>query len=544
MSKKTIMKSKQREESPGQSSTDQGSQQQDTIPVSPITARRKTEFRLTRLQSEVMTRAKSTLFGLGDVWKSKMNGFPQSPTSPSPTNTSTPPRSPKNQSAVKNTFEFFWPRRAKSQTRQSDNSENNLNLAQKGSIKSKDGKSSKKASGESSKSSKSASNKKGDRQSRSLKTDDRNRRLSRNQSVDMSELYREKQNRTEEFSRSLDDGIHYLSDGYEDDYYNFRPRSYNDTFDYLDEFDNTTRTSYDDYYQGANGEPHNKSGSKRNADLNNKTPTNHSRHILFNDEDDVIFFKTTPSPAKGGNKKNYYDSAPMIKPLPNSKDIPGILHTRSNSYNRPPNRQDDSPIQKKRVGSHKDLSRVQSSAPEPKVISARLKIQPPAKDDLSFPSKSPVPKRDLFRYNSTEPRANQNHTDRKISTVIIEERERDITTVDDGDDERSDDIIYRPPSDDNSGSSNSNNGTSHRKAGQKIKKQPSFDLGHQQHKENIKSETLPRISNCKGATKKRPSGGSNDSRNENESSDNIENSNDRLPRSNSLDLELEVIYLI
>lgn len=336
-------------------------------PISPIGSRRKHDFRLTRLQSEVMTRARSTLSGLGDVLKSRVNGVPP----PTPTSisspSSTPPRSPKTPNAVKNTLDFLWPRNRRSLKEKSDK------------------KGTKKLSEE--------------RRSRSS-TRVEARRLSRNQSVDISEIQSRRQSRAEEFSRSMDDGIHYLSDDDDSD----RPKSYNDTFDFLREYDQYTRNCI-------------RNESKKNP-----------RHILFNDEDDVFFFKTSPSPGKT-------TAVTKLPPIPTPAS--GILRA----------------IPRNTVEA------------EAKVISARLKIQPP--EDLP-----PV------RHN--------------ISTVIIEEQERDITHHDAFNQEKT--------------------GAVRRRA---LNKQPSFD----QHE--IKSDTLPRVKNKRITDLE---------------------TEERFYRSGSLDLELEVEF--
>ncbi|XP_063702462.1 uncharacterized protein LOC134832387 [Culicoides brevitarsis] len=318
--------------------------------LSPVT-RRKHEFRLARLQSEVMTRARSTLFGLGDVWKSKVNGSASTPTSPVPPSsmgqmTTPPPRSPKsNQNAVKNTFEFFFPRKNKDSVKiRKGNSENNLVLSQK---PAKIGKRSSDRSSD--RMPKKPDPKAKSQQQQKRGVDDRGRRLSRNQSVDMSEMAYKKngnhaKDRSDVLSRSFDDGIHYLSDSDE-----FRPRSYNDTFSFLDDFDNETRSIYD--------------GDTLKRRKTGEKPVS-PRHILFNDEDDVIFFKTSSCPDKSAKKsERYYDQASVVKP---TKDIPGILHTRNSSKDR-----HGSP---RRTNNAKDFA---AQSNQEKIISARLKIQPP-----------------------------------------------------------------------------------------------------------------------------------------------------------------------
>lgn len=487
--------------------------------LSPVT-RRKHEFRLGRLQSEVMTRARSTLFGLGDVWKSKMNGVPQTPTSPGPPTTTTtttsqstppPPRSPKNQNAVKNTFEFFFPRKNKEGSSvkiRKGNSENNLTLGQKpssaGTKRSSDrGPKGHKSDIKDTKSNKSTS-----------KRDDRSRRFSRNQSVDMSEMYQKthgnhhgEKGSSELLSRSFDDGIHYLSDGCED----FRPRSYNDTFSYLDDFDNETRSIYD-------------GDTLKRRSKNVASP----RHILFNDEDDVIFFKSSSCPDKSGKKsERYYDQAPIVKPLPNSKDIPGILHTRNNK-----NAQDrhGSP---RRSNSSKDTTSQNQHAE--KIISARLKIQPPNSTIANNISATVDPRtytpnnKVLTSYTKSDPfkfDAQDLHQDskpsnphRNISTVIIEEQERLLA---------SEEVASR---------SKMTNTDSNRKI---VKKQPSFDLEH------AHASTLPRANSShsnKKKTQTNPLSKRDSEVRDSSTSTNIGES--RIQRSNSLDLELEVIlYLL
>lgn len=366
--------------------------------VSPNTARRKHDFRLTRLQSEVMTRARSTLSGIGDVWKARVNGVPQTPTSTSPSsNQSTPPRSPKSQSAVKNTFEFFWPKGRKD------------SVKEKGGSSKKDSK--RKTSDE--------------RQSRTSKRGE-NRRFSRNQSVDISEIQNRRRSAAEEFSRSMDDGIHYLSD--DDDEDSDRPKSYNDTFDFLRGYDDYTRN----YYDSRKKEP---------------------RHILFNDEDDVIFYKTSPSPGK----------ISAVVPLKIPPTPPGGILSRNSKNGTIPRTAND------------DLSS-SSKKPESKVISARLKIQPP--DDG----------RPQQRYNSMEQKqqGSAGGASRAISTVIIEEQEQH------------DELLLQSRE-------------SERR--RKLSKQPSFD----QH--DFKSDTLPRVRNKRLTALE---------------------AEERIHRSGSLDLELEV----
>lgn len=77
----------------------------DDIPMSPNT-RRRTEFTMKQIQNGVITRARSTLHSLGDVWKPKTNGKTSEPSSPKPNS------SPLNQ----RTLDFFmtWSRQKKS----------------------------------------------------------------------------------------------------------------------------------------------------------------------------------------------------------------------------------------------------------------------------------------------------------------------------------------------------------------------------------------------------------------------------------------------
>lgn len=77
----------------------------DDIPMSPNT-RRRTEFTMKQLQNGVITRARSTLHSLGDVWKPKTNGKPNESATPKPHT------SPLNQ----RTLDFFmaWSRHKKS----------------------------------------------------------------------------------------------------------------------------------------------------------------------------------------------------------------------------------------------------------------------------------------------------------------------------------------------------------------------------------------------------------------------------------------------
>lgn len=524
--KNTMMKQRQSEMSSESNSTDeqttvQQSTQQIDPSLSPVT-RRKHEFRLARLQSEVMTRARSTLFGLGDVWKSKMNGVPQTPTSPGAPSTNTPPRSPKNQNAVKNTFEFFFPRKNKEASSikiRKGNSENNLTLSQKGSSTNVKRNSDKQSKGHKSYLKTDA------KSNKSSKRDDRSRRFSRNQSVDISEIYPNnhssngKRNTSEILSRSFDDGIHYLSDGCDD----FRPRSYNDTFSFLDDFDNETRSIYDG--DSMKRRPNTKHNERAIA-------SPQPRHILFNDEDDVIFFKSSSCPDKSGKKSerhNYYDQASVVKPLPNSKDIPGILHTRGNSQNS--KSQDSSNYHQ---GSPRSKDNPAQNQHAEKIISARLKIQPPSGSSVSnnstmnsfdirhvqnkvfsFPQNDPIRYDTLERVLYQDGKQSSSNPQRSISTVIIEEQERVIAS---GDNE----IASR------SKISNNEQLNNNRDSRKIVKKQPSFDF-EQEH-----ALTLPRAtsthSNKKG----------------NKLSELYESSNNgddnRVQRCSSLDLELEVIY--
>lgn len=77
----------------------------DDIPMSPNT-RRRNEFTMKQIQNGVITRARSTLHSLGDVWKPKGNGKTTEPSSPKPHS------SPLNQ----RTLDFFmaWSRHKKS----------------------------------------------------------------------------------------------------------------------------------------------------------------------------------------------------------------------------------------------------------------------------------------------------------------------------------------------------------------------------------------------------------------------------------------------
>lgn len=497
--------------------------------LSPVT-RRKHEFRLARLQSEVMTRARSTLFGLGDVWKSKMNGAPPTPPSPGATTTTTTgqnhpsaPRSPKNQNAVKNTFDFFFPKKNKEGSSvkiRKGNSENNLTLTQKHSSSNV-----KRSSDRGPKTNKSDSvktdSKSGQSGKSSTKRDDRSRRFSRNQSVDVSEMYQKNHGNhhgdkgsSEILSRSFDDGIHYLSDGCED----FRPRSYNDTFSYLDDFDTETRSIYD-------------GDTLKRRSKNVASP----RHILFNDEDDVIFFKTSSCPDKSVKKsERYYDQAPVVKPLPNSKDIPGILHTRSTNI-----KSSDRHGSPRRSNSSKDSTSQNQHAE--KIISARLQIQPPnsniqnnissstSPDSRHAPTKvlSSHPKNDPFKFDSNKDLQSyqdvkqSSNAHRNISTVIIEEQERLVAF---------EEMASRAKN-----TPNENNTRDNRKI---MKKQPSFDLEHGH------ASTLPRASTSHSSRKGIPPNSSNLSqskRDSDSSSNNTKNGDSRMQRSNSLDLELEVI---
>lgn len=431
-----MIKHRQNEVSSESNSTDENITAQQVDPSLSPTTRRKHEFRLARLQSEVMTRAKSTFFGLGDVWKSKISSASQPPTSTGNDSTSTLPRSPKNQNTVKNTFEFFFPKKSRETTNtkiRKGNSENNLNLSQR----------SKSTNGRSKNIEKQLKSYKSDLKTetksfKNLKRDERSRRFSRNQSVDISEFYpinkrhniNNEKNVTEALSRSFDDGIQHLSEGSDD----FRPRSYNDTFSFLDEFDNETRSIYDEDFVKR------QTNSKNNEKSINSS---HSRHILFNDEDDVIFFKSSSCPDKSTKKSERYTSIdPFVKSMPNSKDIPGILHTRGSSQII---KSQDHGIHKKTNSRSKD-SKDQSLHTE-KVISARLKIQPPggnesnSNDSINTSELKQVqnkllaiPKNDLCRHETlnnnfyekpTQP--SSSHPNRSISTVIIEEQERLIT---------------------------------------------------------------------------------------------------------------------
>lgn len=437
--------------------------------MSPNSARRKPEFRLTRLQSEVMNRARSTISGLGDVWKSRVNGAapgPNSPATPSTSSThSTPPRSPKSANAVKNTFEFLWPRsRSKSRipegalkTKVKDTSK----AAQKGQKKSTDR-----------------------RQSRSLnRVDEKGRRLSRNQSVDISELQSRRHSRAEEFSRSLDDGMHYLSD--DESMYNGRPKSYNETFNILNDYDDFTRSHYDYYDQ------------QKYERSRPKTPT--QRHILFNEEDDVIFYKTSPSPGK----QKGAEAVP--KPLPSSREIPSILSTRNSKNGASGQRNSDEESPKRPRDRQKE---------EPKVLSARLKIQPPSVNDLNNPpNRASPPQQRLHRVNTMPESLGNYQEQRSISTVIIEEHERDLRHYNgDSDDEH--DRHRRGGDDQRQRSQQQQQQQQNRRL---LNKQPSFDQS------DFKGSTLPRTK--KGAMQRV-----------------LEDfqAEEQLHRTGSLDLELEV----